>query len=269
MSLALPGVCLITGASSGIGRGTAVTIARAGCPSLFLADIDLAGLEETRRQIQEERQGNTAARVRVEIQRTDIADETSVRDMVASCVAVFGRVDYALNIAGVVPQRKKIVDLDVETYDRTIRVNEYGTWLCHQAEIRQMIQQDPRPGHTGRGSIVSVSSLAGLNASSGMSAYCASKHSIVGFAKADAQDYGPRGVRINVVCPGMIDTELFRQTSPADAPAQLAAITPVRRLGTPEDVAWLLMFLCSEMAGFVHGAVIPCDGGLVLQRGVI
>ncbi|OQV06029.1 hypothetical protein CLAIMM_10670 [Cladophialophora immunda] len=189
--------------------------------------------------------------------------------MVDSCVSLFGRVDYALNIAGVVPQRKGIAELDVETYDRVVHINEYGTWLCHQAEIRQMTKQAPLEGSGTRGSIVSVSSLAGLNASSGMSAYCASKHSIIGFAKADAQDYGPQGVRINVVCPGMIDTELFRLTSPPDAPPRLAAITPVRRLGKPADVAWLLMFLCSEMASFIHGAVIPCDGGLALRRDVI
>lgn len=132
-----------------------------------------------------------------------------------------------------------------------------------------MIKQAPLEQSTTRGCIVSVSSLAGLNASSGMSAYCASKHSIIGIAKADAQDYGPQGIRINVVCPGMIDTELFRLTSPADAPPKLAAITPMRRLGKPEDVAWLLAFLCSEKASFIHGSVIPCDGGLVLQRDVM
>lgn len=144
------------------------------------------------------------------------------------------------------------------------------TWLCHQAEISQMMKQEPLEGHgSTRGSIVTVSSLAGINASSGMSTYCASKHSIVGFAKTDAQDYGPHGIRVNVVCPGMIDTDLFRATSPPDAPAALAAITPVRRLGKPSDVAWLAAFLCSAESSFIHGAVIPCDGGLSLQRGII
>ncbi|MBE7182628.1 MAG: SDR family oxidoreductase, partial [Terriglobus roseus] len=109
-----------------------------------------------------------------------------------------------------------------------------------------MTRQEPIPNHgRTRGSIVTVSSLAGLNASSGMSAYCASKHALVGLAKCDALDHGPRGVRVNVICPGMIDTDLFRATSPVDAPERLAAITPVRRLGTPEDVAALAAFLCS------------------------
>lgn len=133
-----------------------------------------------------------------------------------------------------------------------------------------MQKQDPLPGHAStRGSIVSISSLAGINASSGMSTYCASKHAIIGFAKTDAQDYGPDGIRINVICPGMIDTELFRKTSPPDAPAKLAAITPVRRLGRPEDIAALAAFLCSPQASFIQGAVIPCDGGIVLHRGVL
>lgn len=144
------------------------------------------------------------------------------------------------------------------------------TWLCHRAEIIQMMKQEPLEGHgTTRGSIISVSSLAGINASSGMSVYCASKHSIIGFAKADAQDYGPHGIRVNVICPGMIDTDLFRATSPPEAPAALTAITPVRRLGNPSDVAWLAAFLCSAKSSFIHGSVIPCDGGLALQRGVI
>ena len=120
-----------------------------------------------------------------------------------------------------------------------------------------------------RGSIVTVSSLAGLNASSGMSSYCASKHSLVGLAKTDAQDYGPHGIRINVVCPGMIDTELFRLTSPAAAIPKLEAATPLRRLGQPEDIGLLMAFLCSAKSSFIHGAVIPCDGGLVLQRDVM
>lgn len=132
------------------------------------------------------------------------------------------------------------------------------------------MKQEPLPGYGNtRGSIVSIASLSGINASSGMSTYCASKHAIVGFAKTDAQDYGPHGVRINVIAPGMIDTDLFRKTSPPDAPAKLAAITPVRRLGQPEDIATLAMFLCSSQAGYMQGAVIPCDGGLSLHRGVI
>ena len=133
-----------------------------------------------------------------------------------------------------------------------------------------MVGQEPLLGHSNvRGSIISVSSLAGLNASRGMSTYSASKAGLIGFAKADALDYGPLGIRVNVVCPGMIDTELFRQTTPKDAPPTLVGITPMRRLGEPRDIGTLLAFLSSGKASFIQGAVIPCDGGLGLQRGVI
>lgn len=133
-----------------------------------------------------------------------------------------------------------------------------------------MAKQEPLPGHLNiRGSIVNVASLAGLNASSGMSTYSASKAAIIGFSKTDALDCGPLGVRINVVCPGMTDTELFRKTSPKDAPQKLIAITPVRRLGRPEDIGMIMAFLASHKAAFISGAVIPVDGGLGLQRGVI
>lgn len=228
---------------------------------------------------------STYPEIVIKVHQGDISIEEDVQRMIEDCVKAFGRVDYALNVAGVVPSRTPHTEVDVSTYDRVVGVNEYGvsftdlpgidtnkakTWLCQRAQIKQMMRQDPLPGYSNiRGSITSVSSLAGLNASSGMSTYSASKASIIGFAKTDAQDYGPHGIRINVVCPGMIDTELFRQTSPKEAPQKLAAITPVRRLGRPEDIGLLLAFLSSSKASFIQGTAIPCDGGLSLQRGVI
>ncbi|KAF4989091.1 hypothetical protein FDECE_14816 [Fusarium decemcellulare] len=265
MSRTLNGVALITGAASGIGRGVAVTLAQEGCSRLFLADIDLDGLHVTQEAIVA-----NSPEAQVEVCQADISSEDDVKRMINTCVLRLGRMDYALNIAGAVPTRTPIVQTSVDTFDKIIRINQYGTWLCHQLEIQQMLQQEPVADHGGvRGSIVTVSSLAGINASSGMSPYSASKHSIIGLVKTDAQDYGPHGIRINGICPGMIDTELFRKTSPPDAPAQLEKATPLRRLGKPEDVAYLAAFLCSSKSSFLHGAVIPCDGGLVLQRSVI
>jgi NAD(P)-dependent dehydrogenase (short-subunit alcohol dehydrogenase family) len=309
MASHLLGVALISGAASGkgltnyaslphysyhctgIGRGTALQFAEEGCTKIFLGDINVQGLEETETKIKSAFPATT-----IQFMKVDIADEGSVQLFINGCVEAFGRIDYALNIAGVVPQRIPILDLDVATYDRVIGINEYGvsnlpcpariystptpkhhsqikppqTWLCHRAQIRQMLQQPPLAAHGNvRGSIVTVSSLAGLNASAGMSPYSASKASVIGFAKTDAQDYGPHGIRINVVCPGMTDTALFRQTSPQDAPAKLAGITPLRRLGQPRDVGMLLAFLSSTKASFIQGAVVPVDGGLGLQRGVI
>ena len=133
-----------------------------------------------------------------------------------------------------------------------------------------MMKQQPLLDHGNiRGSIVSVSSLSGLNGSSGMSTYCASKHAIIGFAKTDAQDYGPHGIRVNVVAPGMIDTQLFRFTTPKEAIPKLPLITPTRRLGLPSDIVHAMAFLLGRNASFVTGVVLPVDGGLGLQRGVI
>ena len=130
-----------------------------------------------------------------------------------------------------------------------------------------MLKQAPLPDYGNiRGSIVSVSSLAGLNASSGMSAYCASKHAIIGFAKADALDYGPDGIRVNCIAPGLIDTELFRTTSPAGAAEFMIERTPLRRLGAPKDVGNVATWLSARTSSFLTGAVIPVDGGLVLRR---
>ncbi|KAH7012850.1 hypothetical protein EDB80DRAFT_709006, partial [Ilyonectria destructans] len=264
MSNTLPGVALITGAASGIGRGVAITLAQEGCSRLFLADINLEGLRVTREAVIAD-----SPEAQVEVCEADISSEDAVKLMVDSCVSSFGRVDYALNIAGAVPARTPIAQTGVDIFDKIIRINQYGTWLCHQLEIQQMLKQEPIADHGGvRGCIVTVSSLAGMNASSGMSPYSASKHSILGLVKTDAQDYGPLGIRINGICPGMIDTELFRKTSPRDAPAQLEKATPLRRLGKPEDVAFLAAFLCCSKSSFLHGTVIPCDGGLVLQRSV-
>lgn len=126
-----------------------------------------------------------------------------------------------------------------------------------------MMKQQPLPDHGNmRGSIVSVSSLSGLNASAGMSTYCASKHAIIGFAKTDAQDYGPHGIRVNVVAPGMIDTELFRLTTPKEAIPKLPLITPTRRLGQPSDIGHAMAFLLGRSSSFVTGVVLPVDGGM-------
>ncbi|KAH8807483.1 short chain dehydrogenase/ reductase [Xylogone sp. PMI_703] len=258
----LPGVALLTGAASGIGKGVALCFAAAGCNKIFLGDVNLSGLEGTKTDIFAKYPA-----VDVRICHVDISDEVSVRSFVKDCVAAFGRIDYANNIAGVVPQRTPIHEVDVQTYDRTIKINEYGTWLCHRAEIEQMMTQDPLPGAGSiRGSIISVSSLAGMNASSGMSHYSSSKHALIGICKTDAQDYGPHGIRVNAVCPGLIDTALFRQTSPPGAAEKMTQVTPLRRLGNAEDIGNAMTWLSSIDASFVTGAVIPIDGGLVLYR---
>lgn len=129
-----------------------------------------------------------------------------------------------------------------------------------------MLQQEPALAHGGRGSIVSVSSIAGINASPGVSPYSSSKFAIIGMVKAEAQDYGPHGIRINVVCPGVTNTEAFRAITPAGGAQAVEAITPVRRLGDPSDIGQAIVFLCSDNASFIQGTTLLVDGGISLQR---
>ncbi|KAH6668269.1 hypothetical protein B0J14DRAFT_674835 [Halenospora varia] len=251
-----------TNKSPGIGRGVALSYAAAGCKRIFLGDVNVSGMEETKRRI--ESQGSGAD---VQLCHVDISDGTSVECLVASCVAAFGRLDYAINVAGVVPGRAPIVDVDVATFDRTHEINLVGTWLCHRAEIRQMLKQEPLPGGGKiRGNIVSVSSVSGINASPGTSAYTATKHGIIGLCKTDAQEYGPKGIRVNVVCPGIIDTDLFRQTATPGMAEKMVAITPIQMLGQPEDIGSVMTWLSRPESAFLCGAPIVVDGGLTLHR---
>ncbi|KAF2208853.1 hypothetical protein CERZMDRAFT_101064 [Cercospora zeae-maydis SCOH1-5] len=145
--------------------------------------------------------GLESSDIEVDTLHVDVSDEASVQAFVDHCVARFGRVHYACNIAGIVPPRTPTIDVDVEVFDRVIAVNLYGTFLCHRAEIRQMLQQDALE-EGRRGGIVSVSSMAGINASPGVSPYASTKHAIIGLVKTDAADYGQHGNRVNAVCPG-------------------------------------------------------------------
>lgn len=130
-----------------------------------------------------------------------------------------------------------------------------------------MLTQDPLPNNGNiRGSIISTSSIAGINASPGVSPYSSTKHAIIGLVKADAQDYGPAGIRINVICPGVTDTEAFRKITPAGAENPVIEITPLRRLCEPEEVGDVMVFVSSPKASFMTGSVIVVDGGLSLQR---
>ncbi|EXJ91712.1 hypothetical protein A1O3_00262 [Capronia epimyces CBS 606.96] len=258
----LSGVALITGAGSGIGKGTAFSFASAGCQRLFLGDVNLPGLEKTEAELKAE-----FPAVDVRIHKVDISYEHSVDAFVDAAVAAFGRVDYACNIAGWAPQREPIAEVPVATYDRVVNIDEYGTWLCHRAEIRQMVKQTPLPGAGSvRGSIVSVASLSGINASPGMSTYCAAKFGTVAICKSDALDYGPQGIRVNVVCPGLTDTPLYWWNTPDTFTEMMIGRTPLRRLGTVDDLGKAILWLSSPNAAFVTGVVVPVDGGLVLQR---
>lgn len=242
-------VILITGAGSGIGRMTALACAAAGA-KLFLADIDPVGGEETVRQV--EAAGGVA-----QFMTVDVAEAEQVAAMVQEAVAVYGRLDGAVNNAGIEGVHQPLVSYPDDVFDRVMRVNVRGVWLCLKAELPVMLSQ-------GGGAIVNIASVAGLIGAPMLSAYDASKHAVVGLTRTAAVEYAAYRVRINCVCPSFIQTpmvERFLADSP-DMARRLTRASPTGRIGQPDEVAQAIVWLLSDAASFVNGASLPVDGGL-------
>lgn len=246
-------VALVTGGSSGIGRASALAFARAGA-RVVVGDLDPAGGAATIRQIVDA--GGEAIFVGADVSRAN-----QVEGLIGRAVATYGRLDCAHNNAGIEGAVTSVIDYPEELWDRVISVNLKGVWLCLKYEIPPMLQQ-------GSGAIVNTASVAGLVGSyRGLSAYAASKHGVVGLTKTAALEYAPAGIRVNAVCPGIIRTPLAERAfgSGPDVEARLAAAYPAGRLGTPEEVAEAVVWLCSDMASFVTGHALPIDGGYLAQ----
>jgi len=243
-------VALVTGGGSGIGRAAALAFARAGA-AVAVADIDAAGGQATAEQI-------AAAGGAAHFIQADVSRAADVQAMVAETVAHFGRLDYAHNNAGIEGRVVPLLEGDEAEFDRIIAVNLKGVWLCLKHELPQMIAQ-------GGGAIVNTASVAGLVGSAGMAAYGASKHGVVGLSKTAAVEYARAGIRVNAVCPGFIHTPMvdrFTGNQPA-ANERLARNAPLKRLGTPEEVAEAVVWLCSDAAAFITGHALAIDGGLI------
>ena len=252
MSKSTSRVALITGAGSGIGRAAALAFAGEGA-RVVAADLDVAGGQETVRLI--EQQGGAASFI-----QTDISKQDQVEAMVAHAVSSFGRLDCAFNNAGIGGAAALTADYTLEDWNRVLGINLTGTWLCMKYELTQMLAQ-------GGGNIVNNASILGLVGYRTAPAYVASKHGLLGLTQTAALEYAQRGIRVNAVCPGFIHTPLVDtglQGNPA-AEAQLVAAHPMGRLGTPEEVAGAVVWLCSEGATFVTGQAITMDGGYVAQ----
>jgi NAD(P)-dependent dehydrogenase (short-subunit alcohol dehydrogenase family) len=241
-------VALITGAGAGIGLATAKAFAAAGA-SVALADYQDGAVQAVVKELVAS--GHKAVAI-----RCDVADEDQVAGMVEQTVSTFGRLDAAFNNAGVQSPAVETADSTSEEFDRVNGINLRGVWSCMKYELRQMRKQ-------GSGVIVNNSSLGGLVGLSGRAIYHASKHGVLGLTKSAALEYASRGIRINAVCPGTIETPMVVDML-AKEPGAMKEIMrdqPIGRLGQPEEIASAVLWLCSPGASFVIGHALAVDGG--------
>jgi NAD(P)-dependent dehydrogenase (short-subunit alcohol dehydrogenase family) len=241
-------VALVTGAAMGMGLATARAFAQSGA-SVVLADLDGdRAAQETSRIVKE---GGAAIGV-----ACDVADEAQVAATVDRAVAEYGRLDMAFNNAGIQVPPSDAADEPLESFERVTAVNQRGVWACMKHELRIMRKQ-------GSGAIVNCSSLGGLVGLPRRASYHGTKHAVLGFTKSAGVEYAPRGIRINAVCPGTIDTPMVADmlSGQADAMTEIMKQQSMGRLGKAEEVAAAVLWLCSPGASFVIGVGLPVDGG--------
>jgi NAD(P)-dependent dehydrogenase (short-subunit alcohol dehydrogenase family) len=244
-------VALVTGGTTGIGRATALAFAREGA-KVALAGRRIAEGEETVYLIKQ--QGGDALFV-----QTDVTKASDVEHLINAVVTTYGRLDYAVNSAGTQGAAGPISALSEEDWERTININLKGTWLSLKAEVSAMLKQG--------GVIVNVASAFGMVSAPGLTIYTASKSGVIGLTKAAAIEYAKAGIRVNVVSPGPIDTELLDRFVGGDQQVkkQQGSMIPLGRIGQPEEVAAAVIWLCSDAASFVTGHNLVVDGGYIAQ----
>lgn len=246
-------VAFITGASSGMGAETARWFARAGA-SVVLADVNKALLDTVTSEL-------TDAGLAAVAVACDVADEDQVAAAVATADREFGRLDFAFNAAGIQVPATDIADEDAAYFDRINAVNLRGTWAAMKHELQIMRRQD------SGGAIVNCSSISGIIGNPKLAAYDGTKFGIIGLTKSVALDYATRGVRANVICPGTIDTPMVSKMVDAGEFTweDLTATLPMRRIGRADEIASVVLWLCSSGASFVTGVALPVDGGFTSQ----
>ncbi|KAI0128786.1 short-chain dehydrogenase [Xylariales sp. AK1849] len=258
-----PGVAFITGAGgTGIGAAVAKGFARSGCTRIAITDINKKSLDSTRQAILE-----INPKVQVTTREGDISEESFVNSFVGDISKTFSRLDYAVNCAGILTEPLRSTEVPVAMFDRVTNINYRGTWLSSRAALAQMLRQKPipeQPDH--KGAVVNIASQLGIVARPGAAAYCASKAAIINMTRSDAIDYSRDGIRVNCVCPGVIETPMTTSSKEMKEVLRPAIdIAPMRRMGTPDEVANAVLFLCSTQASFIQGHALVVDGGYTIN----
>jgi NAD(P)-dependent dehydrogenase (short-subunit alcohol dehydrogenase family) len=248
-------VVIVTGGGSGIGRATALAFASSGA-TVVVADIDDKRSIETIHQLQE--QGGESIFV-----KTDVSISDDVINMVKKAVAEYGRIDYAINNAGILGPLQSLTDQTEEDFEVIMNVNVKSIWLCMKYEILAMLKQSD----TRSCAVVNMSSVAGIRGLSIAHIYSTSKHAIIGLTKSAALEYAKSGIRINAIAPGIIDTPGLEQVRASNPYLfdQILARHPIRRMGASVEVANAVLWLCSDAASYMTGQLLILDGGYTVQ----
>ena len=243
-------VALVTGGSTGIGRATSLLFARSGA-KVVIGDVNPEG-RETVETIK--RDGGTALFV-----ESDVRDARQVENLVATAVKTYGGLHCAFNNAGVLPTGALLADAEEAAFDQVIAVDLKGVFLAMKYEIQYMLG-------AGGGAIVNNASIAGMIAEQGMSPYVAAKHAVIGLTKAAAVEYAAQGIRINALAPGLVETGMTKHWfEDENIRAHLLGNTPIGRAAQPEEMADMVLFLCSESASYGTGQVFVVDGGYIAR----